>query len=274
MVIKTLVENTTINDNCGCEHGLSLYVETKKHRILFDLGQGELFLKNASELGIDISQIDIVVISHGHSDHGGGLSAFLKVNEKAKIFIHQKAFENHYSLRDEGKTVYIGLDQELKINDRIVFVGDNLNIDDELELFSNVTGNELPSVCNNTLLMKKSDEKMQDTFEHEQNLIITEDEKSVLIAGCAHKGIVNIVNKAKNVNVKEIDFVFAGFHLHNPNTKVDEETELIEEIGKRLKETNTGFYTGHCTGIGPYNKLKNILGDNIHYLATGSVVEI
>jgi len=273
MIIKTLVENTAVSEDYKFEHGLSLYVETKNHKLLFDLGKSDAFLENAKKLNINISEIDTVIISHGHYDHGGGLGAFLKANEKAKIYIQEKAFGKHYSLRSNGVTAYIGLDEELKANERIIFLSDYLKIDDELEMFSNVKGDELPSLSNKVLLMENGDEIVEDTFEHEQNLIITE-ENTVLIAGCAHKGIVNIVNHAMNLKEKTVDYVIGGFHLYNPHTKISESPALIEQIGKQLEKTKAKYFTCHCTGLESYSILKSIMSENIQYLATGSVVNI
>jgi 7,8-dihydropterin-6-yl-methyl-4-(beta-D-ribofuranosyl)aminobenzene 5'-phosphate synthase len=90
MLIKTLVENTSISKDFGSEHGLSLYVETKKHKILFDVGASDLFLQNAKKLNVNIADVDFLVISHGHYDHGGGLKTFLKENTKAEVFLHHK----------------------------------------------------------------------------------------------------------------------------------------------------------------------------------------
>ena len=67
------------------EHGLSLFIETEEHKILFDMGQSDAFIKNALSLGIDIAKVDIAVISHGHYDHGGGLRYFLELNRSAPI---------------------------------------------------------------------------------------------------------------------------------------------------------------------------------------------
>jgi mRNA degradation ribonuclease J1/J2 len=72
MIIKTLVENTALSKNFGSEHGLSLYIEANSHKILFDVGASELFLENAKKLNVDISEVDYLIISHGHYDHGGG----------------------------------------------------------------------------------------------------------------------------------------------------------------------------------------------------------
>ena len=93
MIIKTLVENTALSKNFGSEHGLSLYIEANSHKILFDVGASELFLENAKKLNVDISEVDYLIISHGHYDHGGGLRAFLRENTKAEVFLHRLAFE-------------------------------------------------------------------------------------------------------------------------------------------------------------------------------------
>ena len=82
--IIVLLENTKDSPDLKCRHGLSLYAETEAHKILFDMGPDELFLKNAGALGVDIADVDIAVISHGHIDHCGGLKYFL---EKNKIFL-------------------------------------------------------------------------------------------------------------------------------------------------------------------------------------------
>ena len=96
MIITTLVENMVIpNSNLKGQHGLSLYIETPKHKLLFDVGADDLFLTNAQEMGIDLSKVDTLIISHGHYDHGGGILSFLKINDHAKIYIHGQAFKPH-----------------------------------------------------------------------------------------------------------------------------------------------------------------------------------
>ena len=109
MKIINLVENTTSRQDVEAEHGLSLYVETEGHKILFDMGQTDMFSKNAEAMGVDLSQVDIAVLSHGHYDHGGGLEKFLSINKKAPIFISQYAFGDYYN----GSEKYIGLDKSV-----------------------------------------------------------------------------------------------------------------------------------------------------------------
>ena len=86
MNITSLLENTTAHSDVAVEHGLSLYIETEQHKLLFDMGQTNLFAKNAVVLGVDLSSVDIAVLSHGHYDHGGGLLTFLEQN-KTKFLI-------------------------------------------------------------------------------------------------------------------------------------------------------------------------------------------
>lgn len=81
--IVTLVENTKCDKACGSKYGLSFYIETKNHKILFDVGPNDLYYKNAKKLGINIEDVDTLILSHGHFDHAGGLNHFLKVNKKA-----------------------------------------------------------------------------------------------------------------------------------------------------------------------------------------------
>lgn len=138
MMVKIIVllENTTESSKLKCKHGLSLYAETENHKILFDMGPDALFLKNAEALGVNIADIDVAVISHGHVDHCGGLKYFLKKNQKAKIYLRPQALEEHY-VKVIGIPFYAGMDRTLLSADRFVFADDTHVIDDEITLFSN-----------------------------------------------------------------------------------------------------------------------------------------
>lgn len=274
MVIKTLVENEAISEQYRTEHGLSLYIETMKHKLLFDTGASGLFLDNARQMQVDIAGVDLVVISHGHYDHGGGLKTFLRENSQAKVYLHRRAFEKHYAKRPSGLTFDIGISEELKHNSRVVLVDDYLRIDEELELFSAVKGRQLYSTANRVLLMQDGDQLIEDSWEHEQNLIITENSKLLLVAGCAHNGIVNIVKRMIEIKGRPADCVMGGFHLFNPTSNQSEDPDLIKAIATMLLETGSQYYTGHCTGLEPYKQLKALMGEQIHYLATGCVVKI
>jgi 7,8-dihydropterin-6-yl-methyl-4-(beta-D-ribofuranosyl)aminobenzene 5'-phosphate synthase len=273
MLIKTLVENTSISKDFGSEHGLSLYIETKKHKILFDVGASELFLQNAKKLDVNIADVDFLVISHGHYDHGGGLKIFLQGNSKAKVYLHQQAFDKHYALRSVGKPELIGLDENLKQNRQIAFTSDDHSIDKGLWLFSNITQKEPRLKSNSGLLTEHNGQTMDDTFTHEQNLVIEEDGKILLITGCAHNGIVNILEHFHDLKGRMPDYVIGGFHLSS-RSGGNESFETINRIGKYLIDTKAKYFTCHCTGLDPYNRLKAIMGESIEYLSAGSVIII
>jgi len=258
MKIIVLSENTSCNPTLKSEHGLSLYIEAVGKKILFDMGQGSLFAENAKKLGIDISSVDYGIISHGHYDHGGGLAYFLHLNKKAKIYLHRNAFEKHFN--NSGKE--IGLDFSLKNNSRLVYVDDYYEIASGLELYS--CNNQPPIFKKNT-----SGSIKNDNFNHEIYLKIHE-KKSVVITGCSHKGIINIVHWMKS------QVLVGGFHFKDIDCKTQQEELkcLAEELEKCAKDLNMAFYTCHCTGIEQYGALKQILKDRIQYINCGQSFEI
>ncbi|MDK7627853.1 MBL fold metallo-hydrolase [Clostridium sp. UMB9555A] len=273
LIITTLVENTKISDEYENKHGLSFHIETEKHNILFDLGPKNTFLTNAKKLNINLEEVDIVVISHGHNDHGGGLEEFLKINHKAKVYIHKDAFNEYYSMAGIFKK-YIGLDKELKSNPRIILTEGDMKIDDELYLFSVVENRHKVSKFNKVLYKRVDGMYLEDDFVHEQSLIITENNKNVLMGGCAHNDIRNIIDKAEVIIGKDLDYVISGFHIFNPSTGISESDLFINTLGDNLNERNTKFYTCHCTGMRAFKMLEEKLQDKIEYISTGQVLNI
>lgn len=271
--IVVLLENTTESSKLKCKHGLSLYAETEKHKILFDMGPNDLFLRNAETLGVDIADIDIAVISHGHVDHCGGLKYFLGKNQKAKIYIRPQALEAHY-VKVIGIPFYAGIDRALLSADRFVFADDIHAIDDEITLFSNVTGQfPLPGSDGN-LFVKRNGRMIPDDFCHEQNLMITSGDNRILICGCAHAGIVNIVRRAKTLVGHDPTTVIGGFHLYEPTKKCYERDEYIDSVAAALAEIKSSYYTCHCTGEKACEKMKARLGAHLTYLRTGAEFQI
>ena len=123
MKIVTLMENTACREDLCCEHGLSLYIETENHRILFDAGQSAAFADNAEKLGVALETVDFAVLSHGHYDHGGGLGKFLECNKGAPVYVSSHAFEPHYS-----RNGYIGLEPALQHSERMIPVSETTEL--------------------------------------------------------------------------------------------------------------------------------------------------
>lgn len=271
MKITVLMENTCglQHKNLKIEHGLSLYIETENHKILFDTGQTDAFAKNAETLNRDLNQIDVAVLSHGHYDHGGGIRRFLELNSRAPVYMSCHAFEPHYS----GLVKSIGLDLELQNERQIVLTGDAKSypqddvtvIDEELELYSCNAYEKRFEMNPYGLYRVENGEKVPEDFRHEQYLLIKEKGKRILISGCSHKGILNIVDWFRP------DILIGGFHF----TKLDPDGEgqaALEEAAKVLKQYPTVYYTGHCTGQSQFAFLKERMGEQLHYLAAGDTI--
>ena len=259
MKITALVENVSLTDEIQSEHGLSLYIETEKKKILFDMGQTDLFAVNAEKLEIDLSQVDLAILSHGHYDHGGGMKRFLKINQTASIYINRNVFGQYYN----GPEKYIGLDQNLVNEPRIRWTDDEHILSNTMELITyNQETAEYPNYGQG-LLQKKAGRFQPDTFRHEQYLLVEEGGKRILVSGCSHKGIVNLALWARP------DVVIGGFHLK----KVEDESELAA-LGQLLKNMNIQFYTCHCTGKWQFEQLRKIMGSQLQYLHCGETIEI
>lgn len=186
MTITSLVENTS-RENFPVEHGLSLHIRLEDGRqILFDMGQGNLFARNAEHVGLRLSKVDMAIVSHGHYDHGGGLGTFLEINRHAPVYLNNHAFEPHYSLRDKG-LAYIGLNPKLKGNERLISCEEVVSIDNGILLFADVTDDCLCPTGNKLLFGPTPD--INDDFCHEQSLLIEENGKTVLFGmrPCRHR---------------------------------------------------------------------------------------
>lgn len=240
--------------------------------MLFDMGQGCLFAENAARLGLSVADVDTAVISHGHYDHGGGLGTFLELNAKADVYIHQDAFQPHFSLGESGLR-YIGLDKRLQTSKRIVACGSLTRINNHMTLFADVQG----ACCcphGNKLLFGPT-EGENDNFSHEQNLIIEEGDNVVLFAGCAHKGIINILRKAEEVIGRKPTHVLAGMHLVKSGLDEEAEASFIKALVNALATyKQTKFYTMHCTGRQQYEMLKECMDSQIEYLSCGESIVI
>ena len=112
MRIVNLVEDTDAENDCLCEHGLSYYVETERHRSLVDTGASDMFMRNAKTLGINMNRVDTLILTHGHYDHAGGILPFADRNFEAKIFIHRAAAGEYYSVHGNDRR-YIGIDKQI-----------------------------------------------------------------------------------------------------------------------------------------------------------------
>lgn len=258
MRITVLAENTTDYSLLKPEHGLSLFIETKNHNILFDTGQSELFYENAEKLKIDLKSVDIAILSHGHYDHSGGISKFIEINDTAPIYVNRRVFEPYFNASDK----YIGVDPDLRDSDRMRLIDDEFIIDNSLSLY---TCNELErefDLGSFGLSVMKDSVLCPDDFLHEQYLLIEENDTRILISGCSHKGILNIEKWFTP------DILVGGFHFSK--LELDEK---LEKYAQYLSGFDTDYYTCHCTGVEQYEYMRKFM-PRLNYISTGTVLEI
>ena len=263
MKITALVDNQA-KGSMKAKHGLSLYIETQNHKILFDVGPDTTMFDNSEALGIDLLDIDTVIISHGHSDHGGALEQFLKLNHEAKVYVQRKAFEQYYS-KVMFMKVSIGLVPHLKSHPQVILLDGDYSIDDNLKLFTTPKTDKYRSTANKTLYSQKG----RDTFAHEQSLMILGD-TNVLILGCGHTGAVNILDRAMEYKPK---ICVGGYHLWNPATGKTVSDKLLNGIAQELSNLDIRYYTCHCTGLVAFDYFKGRV-PNMNYLHCGDSIEV
>lgn len=225
--ITALVENTSADPRLGAEHGLSLYIETGAHHILFDMGQTALYAANARALGVDLAGVDLAVLSHGHYDHGGGLAHFLAANPGAPVYLIRYAFEPHY----HGSTKNIGLEPALAQNLRLRFTGETTPLGDGLTLYACNARPRRHDLGSFGLTTVRDGAFVAEDFRHEQYLLIEQAGKRVLISGCFHKGILDLVEWFRP------DVLVGGFHFSK--LPLD---ETLAGYARALDRSGTVFY--------------------------------
>lgn len=263
MKIHVLMENTSGSPEYAAEHGLSLLIETGGYRILFDAGASSGFAGNAERLGLDLNDVDAAVLSHGHYDHGGGLTAFLERNSHAPVWVSPHAFERH--LNAAGKD--IGLDAGLSAHEQLRCTPQ--------EIYPLFPGAVLyaASVIGTPYGMDSSGMSVQEVwgrrpedFLHEQYLLLEEQGKRVLFSGCSHRGILNIAAYFR------ADVLVGGFHFMKWDSKGG--SESMEYAAEVLLSFPTRYLTGHCTGAAAFEFLKERMGGRLDAFCAGQSITL
>jgi len=275
--ITTVIENMSDEEEkLACEHGFSVFVEAQGKKILFDTGQSGAFVKNAEKLGIALEEVDAVVLSHGHYDHTGGVPALLEVlKRKTPFYIGKEFFKPKYKLLEDGSYKYNGnpfkrelLEQNEKlvnlqpVENEATWLSENIVL---LKGFVRVTEYE---EINPKFFIKAEDSYEQDLFADEIALGILTEQGLVLIVGCSHVGIVNIleqVNRTLNVPVAA---VLGGTHL------VEADAERLAKTVEALRRHGVKtIAVSHCTGEEGMELLKKEFPQGFVLNNTGNIMK-
>ena len=271
--ITTLSENTA-NYGVIAEWGLSILVEVDETSILMDTGLSFSAVHNAGRMGVDLTTIDSIVLSHGHADHTGGLRDVLEVKGAVDVIAHPDIWVEKYAKRGQGEERKIGIpfpQQELEE------LGARFNLDREpVNITSHVmTTGEVPMVTEyeqieQGLFVKEDEELIPDPLADDLALVADTDFGLVVILGCAHRGIVNTLRHAQTITGKEFIYaVIGGTHLVGASEeRIDRTIADLSEMGiQRLG-------VSHCTGFHASARLAQAFEDIFFLNNAGSRFEL
>ena len=243
MKLCVLVDNALgVQDELIAEHGLSIWMELDGKKWLIDTGLSDAFAKNASILGIDIAEVDYLVLSHGHIDHCGGLETFLSLNNKAKIYLSANIGNNHYYSTRRGDKRDISLNHSLieKHRQRFIFVDENIDINRYVRIVSSFPSSLPKPLANRTLL---ADDSLDD-FNHEIAVEVTTNNGVVIVSPCSHNGVINTIEGCGNN--QNVTHYIGGTHLVDGYESVAELHSIATTLKSRYPQLT--LISGHCTG--------------------------
>jgi len=255
-----LSDNRTNDSQLETEHGLSILLETDHHRILLDTGASDVFIHNAMHLGIDLSTVDYVFISHGHSDHAGGLKHLLNINDKAKVVVSPDAMSGMFFSK-RGNLHSITAEWPEIDNGRLALIDQTCEIAEGVHVIAHIPRIYLTPKGNQNLYVQNTHgDYILDNFRHELALYVD----GLLFTGCAHSGLENILAACP----WPVHTVVGGFHLLDGLETEKELTALAQRLKARYPETQ--FYTSHCTGDSVYHIMKNVMGEQLQFFRCGT----
>ena len=271
-ILTSLVENTKIRDPLACEPGLSLLIEWRGKSYLVDTGASEAFMDNAELLGKDLTKLDYVILTHGHSDHSGGIRTLCQsTRRKFKLVLHPRFFAKKF-IREDKYLRYIGNDfnEEFLQAENVASVFplvDTFTLEEGVYILS-----DIPSCVEfekepNDFVVLNAGKYEADDFTDAQVIVFDLPQGLVVVVGCCHTGVANVCERVKERFHKPVYAVIGGLHLKNSGD------ERIERTAAYLHEEGVAVLaTGHCTGEHGMLYLE-AAGPEIFPLAAGTVIE-
>jgi len=259
------------------EHGFSAFIETDNGNYLFDTGSGRSIVPNSLTLSKDLKSIKKIFLSHGHYDHTGGLSEVLKLKGKVDVHAHPHVFLDRIAvLKEEDREIkrFIGIRYKKRylesLGANFVFNTDFIEVEKGFFLTGEVPRQTTFEKPDPRLFSEIDGKTTHDLFLDDQSLILDTDKGMVLILGCAHSGMINIINHVIHKMGKEKFYAILG------GTHLDFLTpEQLEESIKSLKKMEIErIGVSHCTGMKAAFRLHQEFGDRFFYGCVGSVLEV
>ena len=255
--ITTLIENSQGEHlSLAVEHGISFLIENEKHSVLFDTGQSNMFLSNAEKLGLDIHKVTHVVLSHGHYDHSGGFRGLVDYHKGFDLILGKGFFNKKYALFN-GSCEYLGNDfdktylEEKKISHHFID-GNLMEIVEGIYVLSGFIRDHADEVISPRFVIRGESQFEQDTFQDEVMLAVDSPGGIVVILGCAHPGMKNMIDSAKRLLGRPVCAVLGGTHLVESS-----EESFTQSVNYLADEALRYVGVSHCTGSKAMEILKN-----------------
>ncbi len=274
--LTTLCDNLSGNINFAAGWGLSILVECGKEVVLWDTGPSDIAVGNALRNGISPGRITCAAISHGHVDHTGGLFDFLMlIKKEIDVYLHPGAFEEKYARRpDSGaKMNYIGMAHRREALEDLgaVFLErkDPVWISDDIVLTGEVPmKNDFESIDDN-LFVKHGGKFASDRFTDDQALVVKTEQGLVVVLGCAHRGMINTIDYARQLTgLDSIRAVVGGTHLIRADRRrIGKTISSLEKFGAEQ------IGVSHCTGMPAAMAFAAHFGDRFFFNFAGKVTE-
>lgn len=272
--ITTLIENKK-GEHLGLEeeHGLSFFIEVDNKKLIFDTGKTDAFLKNAEKLQINLNEVDTVILSHGHYDHTGGVKSLVnEFGNSFSVYAHEDIFVKKYRVENESRQ-FLGSDfdkgwldkNKVKIN---IVKEDVTKISDNMYIVTNFDRNSKFEKNNPIYRVKKDNEYIIDDFHDEVSVVIETSKGLVVLLGCSHPGIVNILKTIIKRFGNNIHTIIGGTHLVGATLeRIKGTIEFINEIDVKC------IGVSHCTGPAAVLELEKTFGDKYFYNCGGTILE-
>ena len=242
------------------EHGLSILLQTERHKILLDTGASDVFIRNAELLGVYLSNVDYVFISHGHSDHAGGLRYFLEHNLQAQVIVSPDAMSGQFFSK-RGNLHSITTEWPEIGNDRLILIDQTSEITEGIHVIAHIPHNHpMPKGNQNLYVQDVNGDYIHDDFRHELALYVD----GLLFTGCAHSGLENILAACP----WPVHTVVGGFHLLDGQESEEELAALAQRLTSHYPKTL--FYTSHCTCDHVYEVMRNVMGEQLLSFGCGT----
>jgi 7,8-dihydropterin-6-yl-methyl-4-(beta-D-ribofuranosyl)aminobenzene 5'-phosphate synthase len=272
--ITVLADNTTSAPDLLAEHGLSMLIEADDRRILFDTGQGRVLLGNMEALGTRLSALDAVVLSHGHYDHTGGLSTALQQGDPAAIFLHPAAVKPKYAKREVPPHRSIGIPRPSlealnAVHERIVWTRSSAEIVPGVWCTGEIPRAHSAEATEGYFFLD-AECREADPLLDDQALVVETSHGLVVIAGCAHSGVMNMLDQVCNVAGRdEVFALLGGLHLGRAPY------EQLEAVGNSAGRRDIQILAPcHCTGAGAQAYLRGRFHSRVRDIGAGSRLTI